>query len=47
MLICHYTDERKSDFEKLLANSECNVYALTDEDSLCYKVQKRKCEINE
>lgn len=34
MLICHYTDERKSDFEKLLANSECNVYALTDEDSL-------------
>lgn len=34
MLICHYTDERKSDFEKLSANSECNVYALTDEDSL-------------
>ena len=34
MLICHYTDERKSDFEKLSVNSECKVYALTDEDSL-------------
>ena len=34
MLICHYTDERKADFEKLSANSEYKVYALTDEDSL-------------
>lgn len=34
ILICHYTDERKADFERLSANSESKVYALTDEDSL-------------
>ncbi len=34
ILICHYIDERKADFEKLSANSECKVYALTDEDSV-------------
>ena len=34
ILICHYTDERKADLERLSANSEHKVFALTDEDSL-------------
>ena len=38
ILICHYTDERKADFERLSANSEYKVYALTDEESVIYEV---------
>lgn len=34
ILICHYTDERKKDFERLSANSEYKVCALTDEESV-------------
>lgn len=34
VLICHYTDARKEDYENLSANSEYKAYALTDEDSI-------------
>ena len=34
VLICHYTDARKEDYENLLANNEYKAYALTDEDSI-------------
>ena len=34
VLICHYTDSRKKDYENLSANSEFIAYALTDEDSI-------------
>lgn len=34
VLICHYTDARKKDYENLSANSEFKAYALTDEDSI-------------
>ena len=34
VLICHYTDARKEDYENLSANSEFKAYALTDEDSI-------------
>ncbi len=34
ILICHYTDERKADFEGLSLNSEHKVYALTDDESV-------------
>ncbi len=37
VLICHYTDSRKYDFEQLTQHSEFNVYALTDEDSIVYE----------
>lgn len=38
VLICHYTDARKEDYEKLSANNEYKVYALTDGDSIVYTV---------
>ncbi len=34
VLICHYTDARKKDYENLSKNSKCKTYALTDEDSI-------------
>ena len=34
VLICHYTDARKEDYENLSANSKFKAYALTDEDSI-------------
>lgn len=34
VLICHYTDARKKDYENLSANSEFKAYALTNEDSI-------------
>lgn len=34
VLICHYTDARKEDYENLLAKSEYKSYALTEEDSI-------------
>ena len=34
VLICHYTDARKKDYENLSKNSKCKAYALTDEDSI-------------
>ncbi|MBE6748869.1 MAG: hypothetical protein E7557_06535 [Ruminococcaceae bacterium] len=36
IFICHYTDERKADFERLSVNSEYNVYALSDEESVVF-----------
>ena len=37
VLICHYTDSRKYDFEQLSQYSEFKAYALTDEDSIVYE----------
>ena len=34
VLICHYTDARKKDFEKLSANSMYLAYKLSDDDSI-------------
>lgn len=34
VLICHYTDARKEDFETLSANSEYLVYRLSDSDTV-------------
>ena len=34
ILICHYTEQRKTDFELLKNTSEYSVKALTDEESL-------------
>ena len=34
VLICHYTDARKKDYENLSKNSKCKTYALTDEDTI-------------
>lgn len=34
VLICHYTDARKEDFETLSVNSEYLVYRLSDSDSV-------------
>jgi peptidase E len=34
ILICHYTDERKAHFEKLLSEGKFKAYALTNEDSV-------------
>ncbi len=36
VLICHYTDARKNDFEILSANSKYKAYALTDNDSIIF-----------
>lgn len=36
VLICHYTDSRKNDFEQLTQHSNFKVYALTNEDSIVY-----------
>lgn len=37
VLICHYTNSRKDDFEQLSQHSEFKAYALTDEDSIVYE----------
>ncbi len=37
VLICHYADSRKYDFEQLSQHSEFKAYALTDEDSIVYE----------
>lgn len=37
ILVCHYTYERKFDFEQLCANGKYNVYYLTDSDSIVYE----------
>ncbi|MBQ3498439.1 MAG: Type 1 glutamine amidotransferase-like domain-containing protein [Clostridia bacterium] len=37
ILICHYTEARKYDFEQLSQHSEFKAYALTDEDSIVYE----------
>ena len=37
ILICHYTDSRKYDFEQLSQHSEFKAHALTDEDSIVYE----------
>lgn len=37
VLICHYTEARKYDFEQLSQYSEFKAYALTDEDSIVYE----------
>lgn len=34
ILICHYTSERRTHYETLIAQNEYHVYALTDEESL-------------
>lgn len=34
VLICHYTEVRKEDYESLSKSSKCKAYALTDEDSI-------------
>ena len=34
VLICHYINARKKDYENLSKNSKCKAYALTDEDSI-------------
>lgn len=37
ILVCHYTYERKFDFEQLCASGKYNVYYLTDSDSIVYE----------
>lgn len=34
IMICHYSDERRAHFEKLISEGKYKVYALTDEDSI-------------
>lgn len=37
ILICHYTEERKADYEELIATGQYNVYTLTDSESIVIK----------
>ncbi len=37
ILVCHYTYERKFDFDNLCANSKYKPYYLTDSDSIVYE----------
>ncbi len=34
ILICHYTDDRRSIYDKLVADRKFKVYALTDDESI-------------
>lgn len=37
VLICHYTEARKEDFDQLSANSEYKTYVLSNDDSIVHK----------
>lgn len=39
ILICHYTEERRGLYKKLIANGKYKAFALTDDDSLIVKTQ--------
>lgn len=38
ILICHYSEDRKADYEALIANGESNVIKLRDEDYIMIEV---------
>lgn len=39
ILICHYTEDRKALYNKLMADGKYKVFALTDDDSLIVNIQ--------